>query len=177
MTREETAANTELQNMVKYLLRHHVHNFGVTALHGHHVMKFGYGLNMHDNLASSPSLAILPASIFIAETFNAALSNVVVRDSETIDVRRKRLEEEADIVCDMYYTMNKYSGYLGFPTIIRTLGKKKFTICKKNCLKSLQTEKLIAIVTRFCITFLGAILLYPSNSISNGRRFRTRCCC
>ena len=125
MTREDAAANTELQNMVKYLLRHHVHNFGVTALHGHHVMKHGYGLNMHDNLASSPSLAIFPASIFIAETFNAALSSVVVSSSETIDVRRKRLEEEVDMVCGMYYTMNKYSGYLGFPTIIRTLGKKK----------------------------------------------------
>ena len=26
MTQEETADNTELQNLVKYLLRHHVHN-------------------------------------------------------------------------------------------------------------------------------------------------------
>ena len=142
MTREETAANTELQNMIKYLLRHHVHNFGVTALHGHHVMKYGYGLNMHENLASSPSLAILPASIFIAETFNAALSNIVVRDSETINVRRKRLEEETAIVCDMYYTMNKYSGYLGFPTIIRTLGKKFFfTICKKKIVQNVYKLK------------------------------------
>ena len=124
MTREETAANTELQNMVKYLLRHHVHNFGVTALHGHHVMKYGYGLNMHDNLASSPSLAILPASIFIAETINAALTNVVLSGSEPLDERRKRLQKETEMVANMYYSMNRYSGYLGLPTIIRALGKK-----------------------------------------------------
>ena len=135
MTREETAANTELQNMVKYLLRHHVHNFGLNALLGHHVMKYGYGLNMIEHLASSPSLAILPASIFIAETFNAALSNVVVSSSETIDVRRKRLQKEAQMVSSMYYTMNRYSGYPGFPTIIRTLGEKTFTSCKKKLFK------------------------------------------
>ena len=88
-TLEETAASDTVQNLVKYLLRHHVHNFGVQALLGHHIMSYGYDLNMTENLASSASYAILAASIFISETINAALSNVVITGSETLEERKK----------------------------------------------------------------------------------------
>ena len=88
-TLEETAASDTVQNLVKYLLRHHVHNFGVQALLGHHIMSYGYDLNMTENLASSASYAILAASIFISETINAALSNVVITGSETLEEQKK----------------------------------------------------------------------------------------
>ena len=125
-TLEETAANVIVQNLVKYLMRHHVHNFGVQALLGHHIMSLGYDLNMTENLASPTSYVILPASIYISETINAALTNVVITGSETLEQRRKRLKEETEMVVNIFYTMSSYSGYVGLPTILRSLGEKKF---------------------------------------------------
>ena len=125
-TLEETAANVMVQNLVKYLMRHHVHNFGLQALLGHQIMSHGYDLNWKENLAASASYAILPASIYIAETINAALTNVVITGSETLEQRRKRLQEETEMVVNIFYTMSNYSGYVGLPAILRSLGEKKF---------------------------------------------------
>ena len=129
-TLEETAANIIVQNLVKYLMRHHVHNFGVQALNAHYIMSFGYDLNQTENLASPTSYVILPASIYISETINAALTNVVITGSETLQERRKRLQEETELVINIFYTMSNYSGYVGLPAILRSLGEKNFTICK-----------------------------------------------
>ena len=101
-------------------------------------MAISYGLSFTENPAASTSYAVVPASIYVAKTINASLANTVLTGTESLDDRRKRPQQETDMVADMYYTITAYASYAGVPTILRTLGGKMFLQFKAAHLSSMS---------------------------------------
>ena len=60
-------------------------------------MANSYGLTWMETPAAFPSYAVVPALIYIAETINATLTNVVLTGTETLANRRKLHQQETEI--------------------------------------------------------------------------------
>ena len=103
-------------------MHNHVHNFGMSNIIGHEVMKLVYGMAFTENLAN-PQYCIILASLFIAEAMNAATTQIVKDQGEDLRVLKERKKGAFKIVEEMLYTTNKYSKYAPFRDVVEALGK------------------------------------------------------
>ena len=120
---QQISDNKENINVVLYAMRHHIHNFGISNVTGHHVMNLVYGMAKTKNLAQ-PQYCIILSSLFAAEIMVAATICIVKAKDEGFPDRRNRLNQGFQNVQNVWYTTNKYSQYAPFLNVLEGLSKE-----------------------------------------------------
>ena len=119
---QQISDSKENINIILYTMRHHVHNFGMSNITGHHVMNLVYGMAFTENLAN-PQYCIILASLFITEAMNAATTQIEKGKGEDLPVLKARKKWALEKVEKVLYSTNKYSKYAPFPDVLEALGK------------------------------------------------------
>ena len=118
----EASKTNALHDIVRYTMRHHVHQFGMLNCKGQPCMLECYKIP-YAEIITSGAPNIIGAALFVAETFNVALNGVQGLDADGVGVRQARLDAEASSLAKMYDTISSYSGYPSVSVCLESLGK------------------------------------------------------
>ena len=118
----EASKTKALHDIVRYTMRHHVHQFGMLNCKGQPCMLECYKIP-YAEIITSGAPNIIGAALFVAETFNAALNGVQGLDADGVEVRQARLDAEASSLAKMYDTISSYSSYPSVAVCLESLGK------------------------------------------------------
>jgi hypothetical protein len=118
----EASKTNALHDIVRYTMRHHVHQFGMLNCKGQPCMLECYKIP-YTEIITSGAPNIIGAALFVAETFNAALNGVQGLDADGVGVRQARLDAEASSLAKMYDTISSYSSYPSMAVCLESLGK------------------------------------------------------
>ena len=145
----DTASDPSVTSLILYAMRHHVHNHGNVNLSSHPCMHLIYELPRTRNLASG-KCQVIPASIYLTEIVNAALTTLHHSDildnnhQQTINPRRARLKEAVSEVSELLSLLNIYAHHPGLDKMIDNLGKNILHFVKNifsfNCYQCLPSK-------------------------------------
>ena len=117
-----TVSTPAVGKLALYITRYHIWATGLPSMGTHGAIKHVFDIPYHSNIVTKPN-DIIAATLFVMDTFNAALTTVADGGKVNVDTK---ITMAADNVCTIYSTLTYRQGDVLIDNIIRDLGERQY---------------------------------------------------